>query len=795
MKKLDLKILLVEDNPGDARLILEMLNEDSKSTYNISTVASVSNAVSSLADNNYDIIILDLNLPDSTGLETLDLILKKSGKTIPVIVLTGLDDENTGISSIEHGAEDYLVKGVVNTQQMLKTIRYGIERKKLDLELLYSEERFRKLHESMIDAFVEVDMQGRILSCNSTYMKMLGYNSDELSCLTYKDLTPEKWHSIEMDIIENQILKNGYSEIYEKEYRRKDGIIFPVELRTSLLTDSSGNPSGMWAIVRDVTLQKQAQNELLLRSSAMENAANAIVITDIAGTILWANQAFEKLTLYPLSDAVGYNPRDIIKSGMHDKEFYKNIWKTILSGNVWKGEIVNKKKDGSLYTEEMTIAPVKNTEGKISNFVAIKQDITDRNFALDLLKTRLNLINYSAEHSLNELLIKTLDEVERITGSTISFFSLINEDQTTLSIQAWSTGTSGACYMADGKDVHYNITDAGVWGDSVRERKPVVHNDYQSLSDKKGLPGGHVPLTRELVIPITRNYKIVAIIGVGNKSKDYSESDISVVTYLADIAWDIVEKKRDEDHLKQFNAELEMMVENRTFELKKINKELESFTYSVSHDLRAPLRHIMGFIDRLNSDPSVEKKQHYMDVINESAKRMYQLIDDLLSYSRMGRAAFSEQNVNMEMLLKEVLYEYSGELEAGKVSVVKHNLPDVKGDRAMIRVVLVNLFSNAVKFSGKTAHPIIEIGYKMVDGENVFYIRDNGAGYDMKYADKLFGVFQRLHSEREFSGTGIGLAMVKNIIERHKGRIWAESEPGSGACFYFTLPDLDLTGK
>lgn len=184
-----------------------------------------------------------------------------------------------------------------------------------------------------------------------------------------------------------------------------------------------------------------------------------------------------------------------------------------------------------------------------------------------------------------------------------------------------------------------------------------------------------------------------------------------------------------------------------------------------------------------------------MDVINESAKRMYQLIDDLLSYSRMGRAAFSEQNVNMEMLLKEVLYEYSGELEAGKVSVVKHNLPDVKGDRAMIRVVLVNLFSNAVKFSGKTAHPIIEIGYKMVDGENVFYIRDNGAGYDMKYADKLFGVFQRLHSEREFSGTGIGLAMVKNIIERHKGRIWAESEPGSGACFYFTLPDLDLTGK
>ena len=178
-----------------------------------------------------------------------------------------------------------------------------------------------------------------------------------------------------------------------------------------------------------------------------------------------------------------------------------------------------------------------------------------------------------------------------------------------------------------------------------------------------------------------------------------------------------------------------------------------------------------------------------MDVIYESARRMEQLINDLLSFSRMARTALSRQNVNLDTLLNDILNEYSADIQAEKITLHRQPLPEVQGDRAMLRVVLVNLLSNAMKFTSKTVNPEIEIGYTIIDNEQIFYIRDNGTGFDMNYADKLFRVFQRLHNDREFAGTGIGLAMVKNIIDRHKGRIWAESEKGNGACFYFTLPE------
>jgi light-regulated signal transduction histidine kinase (bacteriophytochrome) len=182
-----------------------------------------------------------------------------------------------------------------------------------------------------------------------------------------------------------------------------------------------------------------------------------------------------------------------------------------------------------------------------------------------------------------------------------------------------------------------------------------------------------------------------------------------------------------------------------------------------------------------------EKVRHFMDVIDQSAKRMAELIDDLLSFSRLGRAELSVKNVNMESLLDEVISDYADEINQGKVSITRHPLPDVTGDRSMLRVVLVNLLSNAIKFSSKEAKPGVEIGCEKGDTGDIFYIRDNGAGFDMHYAEQLFGVFQRLHNEKDFPGTGIGLAMVRSIIERHNGEVHAESEPGMGACFYFTL--------
>ena len=251
---------------------------------------------------------------------------------------------------------------------------------------------------------------------------------------------------------------------------------------------------------------------------------------------------------------------------------------------------------------------------------------------------------------------------------------------------------------------------------------------------------------------------------------------------------DISERRRREEEIKRLNQELA----TRSRELESSNKELEAFAYSVSHDLRAPLRHMAGYTELLKKRISAsldEKSQRYMQTLLESASRMGNLIDDLLSFSRIGRAETRKSLVSMDQLVKEALTEVQQETEGREIAWKIGALPSVYGDRSMLRVVLVNLLSNAAKFTRTRAQGEIEIG--ATDGnpeEAVVYVRDNGVGFDMKYVNKLFGVFQRLHHSGAFEGTGIGLATVQRVIHRHGGRVWAEGSVDKGATFYFSAP-------
>jgi PAS domain S-box-containing protein len=251
---------------------------------------------------------------------------------------------------------------------------------------------------------------------------------------------------------------------------------------------------------------------------------------------------------------------------------------------------------------------------------------------------------------------------------------------------------------------------------------------------------------------------------------------------------DITERKRAEEEVRKLNRELG----KRTTELETINKELEAFAYSISHDLRAPLRHMVGFAELLQKNAASildEKGRRYVMMILESVKRMGTLIDDLLAFSRIGRTETRETMVSLAQLVKEVQSEILQETDGRKISWKVGPLPDLYGDRAMLKLALVNLISNAVKFTRTRPQPEIEIGCaeKRKDGVVVF-IKDNGVGFDMKYVNKLFGVFQRLHRTEEFEGTGIGLATVQRIIHRHGGDVWAEGLVGNGATFYLSFP-------
>jgi PAS domain S-box-containing protein len=251
---------------------------------------------------------------------------------------------------------------------------------------------------------------------------------------------------------------------------------------------------------------------------------------------------------------------------------------------------------------------------------------------------------------------------------------------------------------------------------------------------------------------------------------------------------DITDRKRREEEIRKLNIELGI----RSSDLEATNKELEAFAYSVSHDLRAPLRHMVGFTELLqkhNASTLDEKSLRYMRIILESAKKMGTLIDDLLAFSKIGRAETRETMVNLEQLVKEVLTDIQPETSGRTIAWKIGALPNLYGDRSMLRVALVNLISNAVKFTRRNPRAEVEIGFmeKKEDGMVVF-VRDNGVGFDMKYAHKLFGVFQRLHQSDSFEGTGIGLATVQRIIHRHGGRVWAESLLNRGATFFFSVP-------
>jgi len=338
--------------------------------------------------------------------------------------------------------------------------------------------------------------------------------------------------------------------------------------------------------------------------------------------------------------------------------------------------------------------------------------------------------------------------------------------------------------------------------DSKSQIKLVENNDFAKANSAIGNGFRIMNNIREVVAFIQKNenelYSIRKI-----RNQQYISSSLKTI-YMLEFFVSVIlivvlfiiqrylkERKKAENDIKKLNDELEQKVIERTEKLDNVNKELNSFTYSVSHDLRAPLRAIEGFGNMLvknYGDKLDAEANRLMQVVMNNAKKMAQLIDDLLAFSRLGQLELVKINLDMNSVVQNVVTELKSLLENKEIKIEIEKLPNAFGDLGMIKQVLINLISNAIKYSSKKEKAIIQISSYIDGNNNVYVIKDNGAGFDMTYYEKLFGVFQRLHKANEFEGTGVGLSIVQRIVTKHKGKVWAEGIVGEGATFYFSLP-------
>jgi signal transduction histidine kinase/FixJ family two-component response regulator len=331
--------------------------------------------------------------------------------------------------------------------------------------------------------------------------------------------------------------------------------------------------------------------------------------------------------------------------------------------------------------------------------------------------------------------------------------------------------------------------DLKLWLEAVRVR--LANSNWDQAALASTAPVANVDLG--ISIPMLAGGNFVGLLNFksGNANRSPTIGQLKTLSGLANAAASALEITLLLDQLHRANQDLERRVQQRTIQLEAANKELEAFSFSISHDLRAPLRAIDGYASILLTDCAADlssQTQQSAEAIRASSHRAMQLIEDLLELSRLGFQPLQKQRVHTISLVRHVADEVVLSDANRRVDVQIDALPDCMGDQALLKQVLINLLSNAAKFTRRSQHPHIHISSREETGETVYWVRDNGAGFDMQQADKLFGVFQRLHSAKDFEGTGIGLSIVQRIIGRHGGRVWAEGAVGQGATFYFSLP-------
>jgi PAS domain S-box-containing protein len=635
--------------------------------------------------------------------------------------------------------------------------------------------------ESSDDAIISKTLDGTITAWNRGAEKVFGYSAAEAVGKPMALLLPPDRAEEESGILAR--IRCGESIHHFETVRvRKDGKKIDVSVTISPISDAKGAIVGASKIARDVTAHKQAE-EVLRESEerfhAMLNGIPQLAWTaEPDGYIFWYNQRWYDYTGTTPEQTKGWDWQDI-----HDPDILPKVldrWKTaIAEGTPFEMEFPLRAGDGSFRTFLTRVLPLKDANGQVLRWFGTNTDISERKLAeVQLAGQAQELIRRAEELASSRVALET---------QTLMLQSVLD--------------SMGEGLIAADRNGHFLI-----WNDSANK---LMGREASNLPTEQWtphyqvfLPDGitpcppdRLPLVRalhgesvqvELMVEHPDRANRVCLEVTARPLKDNQGNLRGGVAVLRDIT----ERKTAEREVQALNQTLETRVLERTAELKVANKELEAFTYSVSHDLRAPIRHISGFakilVERFRSSLPAEGHEHLQHIL-QAAHRMGQMVDEMLKLARLGRQALTVKVTGLSSLVEDVIALLAPEAEGRQVEWKIGQLPFVECDPILMPQVFQNLISNALKYSRPRSPAVIEIGQTEKEGEKVIFVKDNGVGFDMEYSDKLFGVFQRLHVAEEFEGNGIGLATVERIIKKHGGRVWVEAELDRGATFYFTL--------
>lgn len=611
--------------------------------------------------------------------------------------------------------------------------------------------------ESSNDAIIGKTPDGIITSWNKSAERIYGYSADEIIGKHVTALAPPARHTEMQELLE-KVCNGGLVNNHESERVRKDGALIDVALTLSPIRDASGKVTGISTIARDITERKKAEFVLRQSEEALKEAQRIAHLgswyMDLAtNQVVWSEVLYKIYGLEPALSPPLYTESMKLFTPESWEKLSSAIAQTTQTGIPYELELESVRKDGGRRWMWARGELVRDTHGTPVRVRGVVMDITGRKQAEVQLRR--------SEHGLAEaqriahLGNWELDLVHNVLTWSDEIYRIFEIDPKKF----------GASYEAFLGAIHPDDRD-------------MVNNSYtESLKSKKPYDIVHRLLMQDGRVKY-----------VNEKCETYYAEDGKPLRSVGTVH-DISELKQAEDEIKALNRDLEQRVVARTEQLAAANKELEAFAYSVSHDLRSPLRAIDGFSHILLEDYACkldDEGKRLLNVVCDNTIRMGQLIDDILKFSRTGRLELTFSEIDMEKLAREVIAELQP--AGGKLQVEIEPIPPARGDNAMMHQVFVNLLSNAIKFSSSRENATVKVGGSIAGNESVYFVRDNGVGFDMQYADKLFGVFQRLHGVSEFEGTGIGLAIVKRIVTRHGGRVWAEGKVNEGATIYFALP-------